>query len=64
MNSKKLSSKKAGKHKSHPLLIPNPNPKPWNTLYKEHKPAKDFIMKERPAIKHIMGDKVIFEDDE
>ena len=45
----------------HPLLIPNPNPKPWETLFEEHEPAGDDFMSERPTIVAIKGDQVIFE---
>ena len=45
----------------HPLLIPNLNPKPWETLFEEHEPAGDDFMSERPTIVAIKGDQVIFE---
>ena len=45
----------------HPRLVRNPNPKPWNTLYKEHKPAGESLMTKRPTIVAIKGDQVIFD---
>ncbi|MDA7989088.1 MAG: hypothetical protein MPK06_05390 [Alphaproteobacteria bacterium] len=56
-----MSDAPADKPQRHPLLIPNPNPKPWDTLYKEHKPAGESLMTERPTIVAIKGDQVIFE---
>ncbi|MDA8001604.1 MAG: hypothetical protein MPK06_05375 [Alphaproteobacteria bacterium] len=32
----------------HPLLVPNPNPKSWLTLFDNHEPAGKDFMAERP----------------
>ncbi|MDA8003938.1 MAG: hypothetical protein MPK08_03450 [Alphaproteobacteria bacterium] len=44
----------------HPLLIPNPNPKPWETLFEEHEPAGEDFLAVRPTMVAIKDGRAIF----
>ena len=44
----------------HPLLIPNPNPKPWETLFEEHEPVGEDFLAVRPTMVAIKDGRAIF----